>query len=443
MADDAVRVKAQNARKASLRLAQASDASRQAAVRVFADLLEDHRDRVEQANAEDVADGKQAVAADEMTQAALDRLTFKGPKLSQTAEALDAVAEQTDPVGQTVRATRLDEGLRLYQVRVPIGVIACAFESRPDAGAQMAALAMRSGNAILLKGGSEAARSNRVLAELARQALSEAGLPEDGVVLLEDRAELQALLDLDELVDLIIPRGSSSFVRFVQENTRIPVLGHADGVCHTYIDAAADLDQAIDVCVDAKTDYPAACNATECFLVHQAIAPELVPALVEALGAKGVEVRADLAARKFAPQTKEATGEDWGHEWGDLVCGLRVVGGLEEAIDHINTYGSAHTEAILTEDRDAADRFVQGVDAAGVYVNASTRFADGYRYGLGAEVGISTGKVHARGPVGLEGLTTTKWVLEGQGHRAGAYQGADAKAFDHEALDEAYTLGER
>lgn len=438
MSDRSVEERAQAAQAASRVIRQADAKRREAAVLRFAELLEDEGDRLEEANAADMEDGRAAVEAGEMTQALLDRLSIQGAKREEAIAGVRAVADLPDPVGQTLRSTRLDDGLTLYQVRVPIGVIACAYESRPDAGVQMCALAMQSGNAIVLKGGSEAHRSNRVVADLARAALEDAGLPADSVVLLEDRAELQTLLDLDAYVDLLIPRGSSSFVRFVQENTRIPVLGHADGICHTYVDGAADLDEALPVCVDAKVDYPAACNATETFLVHEAIADTFVPQLVEALEDEGVTIHADEAARRRAPSCQEADASTWGTEWGDLACGLRIVGGLDEAIEHVNEHGSGHTDAILTEDEDAAHRFIDGVDAAGVYWNASTRFADGYRYGLGAEVGISTGKVHARGPVGLEGLTTTTWILKGDGHVVGDYHGEDRRPFQHEQTEEAW-----
>lgn len=438
MPDRSVHERAKAAREASLELSKADAKRREAAVRRFADLLEGDADALVGANERDLDDGRAAVETGEMTQALLDRLSIQPPKLGEAVDGVRAVADLDDPTGDTVRATRLDDGLKLFQVRVPIGVVACAYESRPDAGIQMCALAVRSGNAIVLKGGSEAHRSNRVVANLARRALSDAGLPEDAVVLLEDRAELQALLDLDALVDLIVPRGSNAFVRFVQENTRIPVLGHADGLCHTYVDGAAALDRAVEVCVDAKVDYPAACNATETFLVHEAIADAFVPELVDALQAEGVTVHAGEAARRRAPNCEPASRETWDTEHGDLACGLRVVGGIEEAIDHVNEHGSGHTDAILTEDEDAARRFVAGVDAAGVFWNASTRFADGYRYGLGAEVGISTGKVHARGPVGLEGLTTTKWILAGEGHEVDDYRGTERRTFDHEALEETW-----
>jgi glutamate-5-semialdehyde dehydrogenase len=418
-------------------MAETTEKQREAALRVYAELLEEHRERVEAANSEDVEAAEQAVEVGEMREALLDRLPLTGAKFDQAVEGVRAVAELDDPLGRAERATKLDEGLELRQVRVPIGVLGVVFESRPDAAVQLAALSIRSGNAILLKGGSEAQRTNDALLDLARQALDEAGLPTDAVVPLTERSEVQQLLDLDDLVDLIVPRGSSRLVRFVQENTHIPVLGHEEGVCHTFVDGSAALDQALEVCLDAKLDYPAACNATETFLVHEAIASEFVPRLVEALQVEGVEVRAGEAARRRAPEAERATGEDLGHEFGDLVCALRVVGGLSEAIDHVNEHSSGHTDAILTTDETAADRFVEAVDSAGVYVNASTRFADGYRYGLGAEVGVSTGKTHARGPVGVEGLTTTKWVLHGEGHRAGDYRGENKREFVHEPIEEA------
>ncbi len=433
-----VRERVKKARQASLELGQASDKQRQAVLMRYAELLEERAGAIEDANAEDMRTAEHAVHDGELSQALFDRLDFQGAKREQAIEAVRAVAELEDPIGQTVRSTLLDDGLELFQVRVPIGVVACAYESRPDAGVQLISLAIRSGNALILKGGSEARNTNRVTAELARRALEDAGLPRDCVVGLEEREELAELLELDELVDLIIPRGSTEFVGHVQANTRIPVLGHTDGICHTYVDGAADLDEALEVCLDAKLDYPAACNATETFLVHEAIADTFVPQLVDALDAKGVTVHADEAARRRAPGCETATRETWQTEWNDLACGLRVVGGLDEAIDHVNTFGSGHTDAILTEDENAARRFIAGIDTAGAFWNASTRFADGFRYGLGAEVGISTGKIHARGPVGLEGLTTTKWILKGDGHTAGPYQGDQRQAFKHETTQEAW-----
>lgn len=436
MTGPTVRERARAAREASLVLQAARDDARRAALEAFARLLETERKGVESANAADLADAEAARDAGELAQVLVDRLVLQGAKFDGAVAGVRAVAAQDDPLGRTVRATLLDDGLKLFQVTVPIGVVACAFESRPDAAVQVASLAMRTGNAVLLKGGSEARRSVEAVVALARRALAEVGLPEDGVVGLSDRSELAELLSCDDEVDLLIPRGSNAFVRFCQDNTRIAVLGHADGVCHVYLDASADPDKALAITLDAKLDYPAACNAVECILVHRDAAGGLVPRLVDALVERGVAVRADAAARALAPAAQPASESDWGHEYGDLVVAFRIVDSLEDAVAFINAHGSGHTDAIVTEDEAVGHRFVAGVDAAGVFVNASTRFADGYRYGLGAEVGISTGKVHARGPVGLEGLTTTKWVLVGQGHLAATYQGENRRPFRHEALGE-------
>ncbi|HWG91335.1 MAG TPA: glutamate-5-semialdehyde dehydrogenase [Candidatus Thermoplasmatota archaeon] len=438
MTPGSIRDVAVAARRAAHRLAASPDAERRAALEAFSRLLLARRAEVEGENARDLAAAEALAARGELAKVLVDRLSIKGSKLDAAAEMVRAVAVLPDPLNQTLRATLLDDALRLYQVTVPIGVVACAFESRPDAAVQMAALAIRSGNAILLKGGREAASTNRVVVALAREALRETGLPEDAVALLEAREDLMALLALDDLVDLVVPRGSSDFVKLIQRNTRIPVMGHAEGVCHLYVDRAADLGKALHVSHDAKLDYPAACNAVECFLIHREKAARFVPLLVSTLAVKGVEVRGDDAVRALAPQAKEATEADWGREFGDLACAMRVVDSLEEAIAHINRYGSKHTDGILTEDKEAARRFVQEVDSAGVFVNASTRFADGYRYGLGAEVGISTGKLHARGPVGLEGLTSTKWVLHGEGHAAAPYRGDAPRSFKHARLQEEY-----
>ena len=412
---DEVRAKAERARAAAHALQAAPDDARRRGVLAMADALEAAAPRVAEANAADVADARGLPAP------LVARLRLSPEKLRLTLEGVRALARLPDPLGRTLRATLLDDGLRLYQVTVPLGVVACVFESRPDAAIQIPALTLRSGNAALLKGGREADRTNRAIADALRAGLAEAGLPQDAVQLLEGRAEVDALLRLDGLVDLVVPRGSSALVRHVMDHTRIPVLGHAEGVCHVYVDARADVEKALRVCVDAKVDNPAACNAAEAILVHAAVAPRVVPRLRDALAARGVEVSESPA--------------DYGKEFGDLKCVLAVVDSLDAAVAFVNRHGSRHTDAIVTEDRAAARRFVEGVDSAGVMVNASPRFADGYRYGLGAEVGVSTSKVHARGPVGLEGLTTTKWVLLGDGHAAGAYQGAAPRPFRHEAMD--------
>ena len=435
---DVVRAKCEAARASALSLATASDEARAGAVRALAEALRAEAPAILEANREDVAAATAACLAAPL----LARLKLTPEKLALTLKGVEDVARMPDPLGRTLRATLLDDGLRLYQVTVPLGVVACVFESRPDAAIQIPALTLRSGNAALLKGGAEAERTNRALVEAMRRALGEAGVPADAVQLLEGRSEVKALLAHDDLVDLVVPRGSTEFVRHVMASTRIPVLGHAAGVCHLYVDRAADVDKAVRLAVDAKTDNPAACNAAECILVDRAAAPRLLPPVAEALRKAGVEVRATPEALALAPAAlAPASPDDLGREWGDLTVSLALVDGVEDAVRFVNRHGSRHTDAIVTEDRDAARRFVEGVDAAGVYVNASTRFADGYRYGLGAEVGVSTSKLHARGPVGMEGLTTTKWVLLGEGHEARPYQGAAPRPFRHEALppDERWT----
>jgi glutamate-5-semialdehyde dehydrogenase len=427
---DPVRAKAESARAAALELARTSDETRAEAVLAFARALREDAPRVLAENAKDVEAARETGLAAPLQA----RLRLTPEKLALVLKGVEEVARLPDPLGRTLRRTRLDDGLTLRQVTVPLGVVACVFESRPDAAIQIPALTMRSGNAALLKGGAEAERTNRALVETMRGSLREAGLPADAVQLLEGRAEAAALLAHEDLVDLVVPRGSSGFVRHVMDSTRIPVLGHAAGVCHLYVDRAADPRKAVALAVDGKTDNPAACNAVECILVHRDAAPLLGP-LVEALRKAGVEVRATDEARARCPVPTAAAGPgDFGHEFGDLTVSLALVDSLDGAIAFINRHGSKHTDAIVTEDKDAARRFVEGVDAAGVFVNASPRFADGYRYGLGAEVGVSTSKLHARGPVGVEGLTSTKWVLVGDGHVARDYQGTAPRAFRHEAM---------
>jgi glutamate-5-semialdehyde dehydrogenase len=313
-------------------------------------------------------------------------------------------------------------------------VLGVIFESRPDAVMQISALAIKSGNGVILKGGREAVQSCTALVAAIKQGLTRADLDPAVVQLLTTREETQALLALDQYLDLIIPRGSNSFVQFVQNHTRIPVLGHADGICHLYVDRQADLAKAIAIAVDAKAGYPSACNAIETLLVDAAIADTALPPLATALGQAGVELRGDGAARQIMPDLVPATEADWGTEYSDLILAVKVVEGLAAAIAHINTYGSRHTEAIVTEDSAAAAQFMDQVDAAGVYHNCSTRFADGFRYGFGAEVGISTQKMPPRGPVGLEGLVTYKYQLVGQGQVVATYSGAQAKPFTHQDL---------
>ncbi len=412
------RAKAEAARQAARQLMSSSNASRQAALHACAAALERHAPTILEANAKDLAA--------EVDETLRGRLAFTKEKLATVCDGLRQLADMEDPLGKTLRSTVLDDGLHLFQVTCPLGVVACIFESRPDVVVQIAGLTLRSGNAVLLKGGTEARHSNAALAAAMREGAQAAGLPADAVQLLDDRQEVEALLAMDDLVDLIVPRGSNALVRHIQASTHIPVLGHAAGVCHVYIDAHADAQKARAIVVDAKTDYPSACNAMETLLIHKD-RDDLMERLVTDLVDAGVTVRTDAAAAAKLGVTP--AGDDDGTEWGDLTVLVRRVDDLDAALAYIAAHGSGHTDAIVTEDEAAMRAFVAGVDAAGVYVNASTRFADGYRYGLGAEVGISTGKIHARGPVGLDGLTTTRWILVGDGHTAGQYK---QKPFKHE-----------
>ena len=431
------------AQQAALRLANVDRAARDEALRAVADALRANEEAVLVANDEDVAEAETLLAEGEYTQALVDRLKLDGEKLEGIAEMVESVADQADPLDRTLTARRLDDGLELYRVSVPIGVVGTIFESRPDALVQIAALALKSGNAVILKGGSEASETNRELYRTVVEAVATVeAIPEGWAQLIEAHEAVDRVLEMDDAVDLVMPRGSSEFVSYVQDNTQIPVLGHTEGVCHVYVDEAADLELAGDVALDAKVQYPAVCNAVETLLVHEAVAEEFLPAVVDRYEAAGVTLRGDTATREVV-DIDPVTDEDWATEYGDLELAIGVVGDVYEAIDHVNTYGSKHTEAVITEDSERARTFMQGVDAASVFHNASTRFADGYRYGLGAEVGISTGKVHARGPVGLEGLTTDKYYLEGDGQCVATYAGADARGFLHEEFDGEWAPGRR
>ncbi|TKR25662.1 glutamate-5-semialdehyde dehydrogenase [Natronomonas salsuginis] len=432
------------AQRAALRLANVDEADRNAALRSIADAIHEHEEEVLAANAEDVTEAEAMLERGEYTQALVDRLKLDASKLDDIAGMVESVAEQDDPLGATLSARELDEGLELYRVAVPIGVIATVFESRPDALVQIAALALKSGNAVILKGGSEANESNRTLYRIIREATdgSFETLPAGWAQLIEAHEEVDRLLELDDKVDLVMPRGSSEFVSYIQDNTQIPVLGHTEGVCHVYVDEEADLSMAEDVAFDAKVQYPAVCNAVETLLVNESVASEFLPGLVERYEAAGVELRGDAATREIV-DIGEATEADWRTEYGDLELSIKLVSDVYDAIEHVNANGSKHTESILTENAETAEAFMTGIDAASVFHNASTRFADGYRYGLGAEVGISTGKIHARGPVGLEGLTTYKYYLEGDGHLVATYAGEDALPFTHRDLDTDWTPGRR
>ena len=421
---------AQRTRAAAQALAPLSTEMKNRAIAAIADALEAHRDEILTANAADC----EAAIADQIAKPLYNRLKLDAVKLAGAIAGVRDVAKLPDPVGAVQLHTELDTGLELQRISAPLGVLGVIFESRPDAVMQISSLAVKSGNGVILKGGKEAVRSCQALVTAIRAGLTAAGVNPDAVQLLTTREETRAMLALEGYLDLIIPRGSNSFVQFVQDNTRIPVLGHADGICHLYVDQAADFEKAISIAIDAKVGYPSACNAIETLLVHEAIAPDFLPLLATALREKGVELRGDALTQSILPGITPATEADWATEYSDLVLAIKGVDSLSAAIAHINTFGSRHTDAIVTEDLDAAATFRSQVNAAGVYHNCSTRFADGFRYGFGAEVGISTQTMPPRGPVGLEGLVTSKYHLIGNGHIVATYSGAEAKPFTHKNM---------
>lgn len=362
----------------------------------------------------------------------LKRLKFDDGKLRDVTAGIKDLIHLPDPLFRTQFTRELDAGLTLQRVTCPIGVIGVIFEARPDALIQISALCIKSGNCVILKGGSEALRTNKILFDTIYQAVLEAGLPEHCMMQLEARSEINELLECHESVDLLIPRGSNAFVQYIMNHTKIPVMGHADGICHIYVDKDADLDKAVPIIFDAKTQYVSACNTVETLLVHKDVVKELMPRLKAALDEKQVEIRGTKEIAEMI-DCKEAAKEDDSTEYLDYIISVKTVGGVQEAIDHINYYGSHHTDCIITENADTAAEFMNLVDSAGVYQNCSTRFADGYRYGFGAEVGISTGKLHARGPVGLEGLVSYKYKLFGSGQIVADYA-SGAKSFHFKDL---------
>lgn len=436
---------AKRAREASFTLASLGIDQRNHALHAIADAFAARRDEILAENARDTAAAAELVAKGEISAAAAKRLDLTGSKFDGMIDSLRSVAALPDPLGQVQLATQLDEGLDLYRVSCPIGVIGMIFESRPDALPQIASLCLKSGNAVLLKGGSEALHSNRILARVLDEAAQTAGAPAGWIALLETRAETAELLKQDEYIDLLIPRGGNEFVRHIMDNTKIPVTGHRDGICHVYLHAAADPAKALKIAVDSKCQYTAVCNAAETLLADRALAGTLLPQVLDALIAAGVELRLDAESKAAlltahggalpaGARIADATDADWKTEYLEKILSVRVVGELDEAIDHINRHGSHHTDCIVTENAVIADAFCRRVDSACVFHNASTRFSDGYRFGLGAEVGISTGKLHSRGPVGLEGLTIYKYILKGNGQTVADYSGPGARKFTHRNL---------
>jgi glutamate-5-semialdehyde dehydrogenase len=419
------------AKSASIRLAAVDTDAKNGALADIGMALRRRSDEIVAANKEDLA----AAEKDRLASPLLKRLKFDQAKIEQTVDGIESLIKLDDPVGKTLSATELDAGLDLYRVSCPIGVIGVVFESRPDALVQISTLCLKSGNAVLLKGGSEAARTNAILTEVIREATEKAGLPEGWIQLLQTRQDVAEMLALDEYIDLVIPRGSNEFVRYIMNNTNIPVLGHADGICHVYVDGAADVDMAVKIAVDSKCQYVAVCNAAETLLVDNGIAKRFLPKVKPILDENGVELRGCERTAEII-DVKPATEEDWSTEYLDMVLSIKIVDGLDEAIEHINRYGSGHTDAIVTSDKEKAEEFMALVDSANVFWNCSTRFSDGFRYGLGAEVGISTNKIHARGPVGLEGLLIYKWKLLGSGQIVADYSGPNAKKFTHRKINE-------
>ncbi|MGZ4831188.1 MAG: glutamate-5-semialdehyde dehydrogenase [Candidatus Angelobacter sp.] len=424
---DSIAAQVQATRRAARELARLSADQRNQILLAAADGLEAREAEILKVNREDCESlerKERELAAGTASAALLKRLRTSAAGIRDMAKQVRDVAHLEDPLGRVLATTELDDGLTLQKVSCALGVVAVIFESRPDVVPQVGSLAIKTGNGLVLKGGAEAHQTNRVLVSIWHEALANVSPSLRPVICaLTDRADVARILEMDCDIDLVVPRGSTEFVNYVFEHSRIPVLGHGSGICHIYVDSAADLKMARDVIVDAKVQYPAACNSVEKVLVHQAIAETFLPALVAALQSAGVEVRGCSRTTQVLPhsQITPATEEDWHTEYGDLKITVKVVNDINEAIEHISHYGSRHTESILTQDERTAELFMEEVDAASVFHNASTRFADGFRYGLGAELGISNSKLHARGPVGLEGLLTYKYKLHGAGQTVTDY----------------------
>ena len=425
--------KARQAKQASVHLAATTTEIKNRAITEIARMLEKHAADIVAANLSDLNRSRKENLAPPL----LKRLKFDDGKIIEACKGLSSLIDLPDPVGETLNTVELDSGLELYKVSCPIGVIGVVFESRPDALIQISSLCLKSGNAVILKGGSEAVETNRVLADLISEAGEKTGIPSGWLNLLETRDDVTDMLRLNDSIDLIIPRGSNEFVQHIMDNTKIPVLGHADGICHVYIDKLADLDMAGNIVVDSKCQYVAVCNAAETLLVHREVAGSFLPQLKTAMDTLGVELRGCEETLELI-DIQPASSEDWFTEYLDLILSIKIVSGIDEAINHINHFGSGHTDVIVTTDRDRGNQFMDLVNSAGVFMNCSSRFSDGFRYGLGAEVGISTNKIHARGPVGMEGLVIYKWRMIGNGHIVADYSGENAKPFTHRKLEKEF-----
>ncbi|NMA67432.1 MAG: glutamate-5-semialdehyde dehydrogenase [Clostridiaceae bacterium] len=429
-----VEIMARNAKKAAIALSGMNSDKKNEALSLIVKKLYENKEAIFDANKKDIERSKKEELADPL----INRLKFDEKKLEDLLDGIKSLIDMKDPIGKTLLSTELDNDLELYKVSCPIGIIGIIFESRPDALVQISALCLKSGNAVLLKGGREASLTNRVLYETILAATNEAKIPENWINLLESRDEVSELLKQDKYVDLIIPRGSNEFVRYIMDNSKIPVMGHADGICHCYIDEDADIERAVSIAVDSKTQYVSVCNALETLLVHEKIADQILPLLKEEFDKRDVELKGCEKTREIIP-SKSATEEDWSTEYLDYVLSIKVVDSIDEAIDHINTYGSGHTDVIVSSCNENIEKFMNYVDSGNVFANCSTRFSDGFRYGFGAEVGISTNKLHARGPVGLEGLVTYKYKLIGKGHIVADYA-EKRKKFTHRSINKEFGI---
>lgn len=404
---------AKDAKHAASMMAEASTEQKNAALNNIAQLLLDHCPTLLDANAQDLANAN----AKNLDAPLLDRLTLTAKTVQSMADGLRQIATLPDPIGEMSDFAYRPSGIQVGKMRVPLGVVGIIYESRPNVTADAAGLCLKSGNACVLRGGSEAIHSNTAIAKLIYQGLKMAGLPETAVRLVEntDRAGVGAMLQASDLIDVIVPRGGKGLVARIANEAKVPVIKHLDGICHTFIDASANIDMAVKICVNAKTSRYGTCNTMETLLVHQNIADKVLPLLSTAYQEKGVEIRACEKSREWLPESIAAVEDDWATEYLAPILAIKVVENIDEAIAHINHYGSHHTDAIITENYSHSQKFLRAVDSSSVMINASTRFADGFEYGLGAEIGISTDKIHARGPVGLEGLTSQKWIVFGHG----------------------------
>ncbi len=407
---------AKNAKDASIAALQLSAELKNFALNSIANCLEENKHLIMSANKKDLDNSEKLVSSGKISQSTFNRLKLDENKLRDMIQGVKDIANLDDPINKIIWEKDIATGINLKKVSCPIGVIGVIFEARPDVISQISSLAIKSSNAVILKGGSEATETNKVIFEIINNALSKIdGFPKNMISLIFSREDVKEMLEADEYINLIIPRGSNSLVQFIKANTKIPVLGHADGICHIYIDEFADIEKAVNVCIDAKCQYPSACNAVETILVNNNIKNKVLPLLFRALNSNNVLINAEENIKNNYQEYVSAVVENWHKEYGDKIVSVKIVNSLDEAIEHINKYGSGHTDSIITENDDNADKFMMFVDSAGVYRNISTRFADGFRYGFGAEVGISTNKTHARGPVGLDGLTIYKYKLYGNG----------------------------